>query len=293
MVLKPRNETDLDIEQQPIEYWWDPGNSSSGSIEEEEGQSEYDCGYLDLGAETPSTSASNFQGGTPYLPRQRSFRRRSSPANKPNRLGKYAVDRDCGICFEYAVRPCRTLCCGKVFCTEHLADWLHGPEAEGRCPNCENACSLAGGTLSLTSLIHGRLKNLTQTIDSSPSTLVKPHSTDTLTSSQDRLHLQVASTSPSTSSSPTCSCSSTVDCSDTTICSEESKIMEKQNHVHHSFPHEEDLTNSFSVPWGIASRLVSIMIFLMFLYKLRSWEQVCTLFYSFLSSLLHRNNIVS
>ena len=24
--------------------------------------------------------------------------------------------------FEYAVVPCRTLCCGKVFCTEHLAD---------------------------------------------------------------------------------------------------------------------------------------------------------------------------
>jgi hypothetical protein len=24
--------------------------------------------------------------------------------------------------FEYAVLPCRTLCCGKVFCTEHLAD---------------------------------------------------------------------------------------------------------------------------------------------------------------------------
>ena len=24
--------------------------------------------------------------------------------------------------FEYAVVPCRTLCCGKIFCTEHLAD---------------------------------------------------------------------------------------------------------------------------------------------------------------------------
>ena len=68
-----------------------------GSIEEEEGQSEYDCGYLDLGAETPNTSTSHFQGGTPHLPRQRSFRRASSPANKPNRLGKRAVDRDCGI----------------------------------------------------------------------------------------------------------------------------------------------------------------------------------------------------
>lgn len=26
------------------------------------------------------------------------------------------------VSFEFAVLPCRTLCCGKVFCTEHLAD---------------------------------------------------------------------------------------------------------------------------------------------------------------------------
>lgn len=32
------------------------------------------------------------------------------------------VDRDCGICFEYAVRPSRTSCCGRVFCKEHLED---------------------------------------------------------------------------------------------------------------------------------------------------------------------------
>ena len=66
------------------------------SIEEERGLSEYDCGYLDLGAETPSTS--NFmQNPAPFhLPvRRRSFRR-ASPVST-NRLSKYAVDRDCGI----------------------------------------------------------------------------------------------------------------------------------------------------------------------------------------------------
>ena len=109
------------------------------SIEEERGLSEYDCGYLDLGAETPNSSNSMQLSPPFHLPvRRRSFRR-ASPASA-NRLSKYAVDRDCGIwyakcalfsdsilnldpySFEYAVVPCRTLCCGKVFCTEHLAD---------------------------------------------------------------------------------------------------------------------------------------------------------------------------
>jgi hypothetical protein len=75
-----------------------------GSIEEE--KEEYDSGYLDLGAETPSTSDSMpSYAGTPYLlARRRSFHRASSPAaNKPNRLSKYAVDRDCGIWYVCAV----------------------------------------------------------------------------------------------------------------------------------------------------------------------------------------------
>ena len=173
MDLKPSNGPIPDIslpEQQPIEYWWEPGNSSPGlsllfyipgeeltivqtslenmdgrksvfhndsvsprslmtdisssvtstphvlprhrkrkfifspppplnleSIEEERGLSEYDCGYLDLGAETPSTS--NFMQNPPpfHIPaRRRSFRRAASPA-ATNRFSKYAVDRDCGI----------------------------------------------------------------------------------------------------------------------------------------------------------------------------------------------------
>ncbi|KAJ3549435.1 hypothetical protein NMY22_g875 [Coprinellus aureogranulatus] len=59
-------------------------------------------------------------------------------------------DRDCGICFEYAVRPARTVCCGKVFCQEHLEDWLSGPNASNLCPNCDAECSLARDVLSLT-----------------------------------------------------------------------------------------------------------------------------------------------
>ena len=66
------------------------------SIEEERGLSEYDCGYLDLGAETPKSTIS-MQSSPPFhLPiRRRSFRR-ASPVST-NRLSKYAVDRDCGI----------------------------------------------------------------------------------------------------------------------------------------------------------------------------------------------------
>lgn len=76
-------------------------------IEEERALSEYDCGYMDLGAETPSTyhcftpNYSLVQPGTgagltvPHiLSRRNSFHLPSSPA--ANRLRKYS-DRDCGI----------------------------------------------------------------------------------------------------------------------------------------------------------------------------------------------------
>ena len=68
------------------------------SIEEERGLSEYDCGYLDLGAETPNTSHSHFmQNLVPFhIPARRRTFRRASPVSM-NRLSKYAVDRDCGI----------------------------------------------------------------------------------------------------------------------------------------------------------------------------------------------------
>ena len=66
------------------------------SIEEERGLSEYDCGYLDLGAETPKSTIS-MQSSPPFhLPTRRRSFRRASPVST-NRLSKYAVDRDCGI----------------------------------------------------------------------------------------------------------------------------------------------------------------------------------------------------
>ena len=145
----------------------------------------------------------------------------------------------------------------------HLKQWLHGPEAEGRCPNCENACSLAGGTLSL---------DLAKAIHSSfSSTPVHPHSKDTLTSLRDKSHPRVASAKSSGSTcSCSCSCSSSVDYSETGVSAEESKPTDEHYHIHHPFPSEEHLTDSFSLPWGVVSRLISILVFLMFLYKLRS-----------------------
>ncbi|KAJ7931009.1 hypothetical protein B0H13DRAFT_868963 [Mycena leptocephala] len=55
--------------------------------------------------------------------------RRSSNSHKE-------AERDCGICFEVAVSPVRTLCCAHIFCAEHIASWLHGPVSDGLCPTC-------------------------------------------------------------------------------------------------------------------------------------------------------------
>ena len=163
--------------------------------------------------------------------------------------------------------------------SQSFKQWLHGPEAEGRCPNCENACSLAGGTLSLaspTDLSSSKAKrsNLSQAIHSSSSstTPIQPHLNDTLTSSRDELHPQVPSTHVTSTTTSTCSSSSTADYSETGVCAEESKIIDEHHHIHHPFPNEDHLTHSLSLPWGIASRLISILVFLLFLYKLRSWE---------------------
>lgn len=166
----------------------------------------------------------------------------------------------------------------------NIQQWLHGPRAEGRCPNCENACSLEGGTLSLASpaLLSSsqgkRDDNLTQAnTHASPLTLVQRHLNDTLTGSRDRLPQAVAAATTNSSASPPGSvaetlstCSSFVDYSDTTVNTEESKTIGGRHHIPHTFANEGPLTSSFSPPWGVVSRLMSIMIFLMFLYKLRS-----------------------
>ena len=112
-------------------------------------EEEYDCGYLDLGAESPASEStpdlnreeiSQWAAGAMNAPRsslQRPSWRSTSKERGLTALKRQtSVDRDCGIwcvfcsshvsvfirfSFEYAVAPCRTLCCGKIFCTEHLA----------------------------------------------------------------------------------------------------------------------------------------------------------------------------
>ncbi|KAL1690304.1 hypothetical protein GGG16DRAFT_125796 [Schizophyllum commune] len=72
-----------------------------------------------------------------------SIRRRRSPT--PSKLGRRVASRDtdCGICFEDATMPCRTLCCGSTFCVQHIADWLHGDDADSRCPSCGAVCAVS------------------------------------------------------------------------------------------------------------------------------------------------------
>ncbi|KAF5348520.1 hypothetical protein D9756_009688 [Leucocoprinus leucothites] len=104
---------------------------------------------LNLGAESPASNLS-IDDRIPTPP-PRVFRRsRSNSTGKVPRKPREAVDRDCGICFEYAVHPSRTFCCGMIFCFEHITDWLHGPSSDGRCPSCSAPCS-ADNILSLAS----------------------------------------------------------------------------------------------------------------------------------------------
>ncbi|KIM41150.1 hypothetical protein M413DRAFT_28215 [Hebeloma cylindrosporum] len=209
------------------------------------------------------------------------------PLQQAGRSKKDAVDRDCGICFEYAVVPCRTLCCGKIFCTEHLADWLHGPNAEGRCPNCENACSLEGGTLSLAppTLLPSsqvpRKRNLSKppVYPSSPLAAMQPHHNDTLLDSPPPANpahatSTVADDKPSAASST--SSSATVSSSNGTAFSDEEPVGHPHGivvptvHSASSVLNLGDSTTPFSTSWGTVSRFMSIVTFLMFLYKLLS-----------------------
>ncbi|KAJ3910877.1 hypothetical protein F5877DRAFT_86843 [Lentinula edodes] len=79
---------------------------------------------------------------------------------------RFNFDRDCGICFDPAVRPSRTRCCGKVFCEEYLQDWLNG--SLNRCPACASECHPQTGTISLA-------PPMTPTIHNVPMGLVSTH----------------------------------------------------------------------------------------------------------------------
>lgn len=121
---------------------------SLDSIEEE--RADY---HVNLGAESPRSimnddlmpdspmSKAGIAANTQVPPRTRLWRSLSFINKTPTgqRTSKEWIDRDCGIwqvslqnasvtwrlsfsSFEMAIVPCRTLCCGKLFCLEHLAD---------------------------------------------------------------------------------------------------------------------------------------------------------------------------
>jgi len=81
------------------------------------------------------------------VPMRRRSWRSSSFSEKRKLYGKAVVkdaavvDRDCGICFEVAITPCRMVCCGNVFCLNHISDWLYGSSSDGRCPSCKEMCT--------------------------------------------------------------------------------------------------------------------------------------------------------
>ncbi|KAJ7896562.1 hypothetical protein B0H13DRAFT_1885068 [Mycena leptocephala] len=83
---------------------------------------------FDFGADRDPASVSVSVSVSPTpAPRQAPLRSKSNSTQEQG--------ADCGICFENAVSPGRTSC-WDVFCTEHIAAWLHGPASDGRCPAC-------------------------------------------------------------------------------------------------------------------------------------------------------------
>jgi len=78
------------------------------------------------------------------LARQRSL---DSQRLKKAKAKQITVDRECIICFDLAMRPSRTRCCGKLFCEDHLHDWLS--RSSNRCPSCGTYCDPETGVVSL------------------------------------------------------------------------------------------------------------------------------------------------
>ncbi|KAJ3564535.1 hypothetical protein NP233_g8235 [Leucocoprinus birnbaumii] len=187
---------------------------------------------LNLGAESPASVLS--PDDRIPTPPPRVFRRSRSNSNgKAPKKPREALDRDCGICFEYAVHPSRTLCCGMIFCFEHITDWLHGPSSDGRCPSCsapcsaENILSLASPTLipkpssaqknpaphplsqdtalyttSPTSLTFGSPRNRSQSMSTVYSKQSRTSTTTATTSATDSVNSSILGLSPAPEESP-------------------------------------------------------------------------------------------
>lgn len=159
------------------------------SIPENEYEIEYGLPALNLGAESPwvSSTPGLSQSGARTLANDEEWAKlraelqkhvpvpmpvRTRRGSSFSRRNKSWIDGDCGICFESAVRPVRTLCCGKVFCREHLTDWLDGSEADGRCPACKAPCTMAENTQSLSPKIQIQMHN--DEVDSMPGIILSP-----------------------------------------------------------------------------------------------------------------------
>jgi hypothetical protein len=68
-----------------------------------------------------------------------------------SRLVQNLVDRYCEICFKVAVIPCKTICCSKLFCLEHISSWVYGPSPNcQRCPCCQASSSPAVSPVSVS-----------------------------------------------------------------------------------------------------------------------------------------------
>ncbi|KIY51525.1 hypothetical protein FISHEDRAFT_70749 [Fistulina hepatica ATCC 64428] len=131
---------------------------------------------LNLGAETPGSTlegwiseraAAASDSWSKYdvsmhtdVPPRRALWRSASFSEKKARAqgatGAQSTDRLCGIwliigpavllstafSFETARHACRTSCCGHIFCTEHISEWLCHTSFDDCCPACQTPAML-------------------------------------------------------------------------------------------------------------------------------------------------------
>ncbi|KAG7445523.1 uncharacterized protein BT62DRAFT_932618, partial [Guyanagaster necrorhizus] len=184
----------------PLPFHFQPDNNGNGRYYEDDDDEtpEY---RLNLGAETPGEMTPSFAFAwetktTTTTTTTTPARRRSvSSLRRSSRQRRDAVDRDCGICFESAVAPCRTLCCSKLFCLEHIADvrvWLHGSRSDGRCPSCKTRCTLRNDTILLPAVPHPHLHS-SPTIPPTPTPITPPPRSPSTTSEESETSSDVGS----------------------------------------------------------------------------------------------------
>ncbi|KAJ7609837.1 hypothetical protein FB45DRAFT_339795 [Roridomyces roridus] len=105
--------------------------------------------FFDLGS---GATQSGYQTPIPVGPRETWNPRRSEGTKRTTSTSRTrtrttrgkTAERECGICFELAVSPVRTLCCAHIFCVEHILSWLEGPAADGHCPSCGSPSAATG-----------------------------------------------------------------------------------------------------------------------------------------------------